>query len=416
MKQPNPSQAWELHDQHSAEILRLRHFMEMAEGFSLMIAEYTLPHYRDAVIQHIQHFEGSHATYKPEREQPFEQFETTLSQLCKTHSLVQVIDTESWLETPKIGAYTALNYHRERYSTHWPCLVIFWLTPPLIQQFAQQAPDLWAWRTAVLSFALPQETAPQIHQDTLFLGAAAAQQSQQRLKQIDTFLAQQLTPCASNCSLLKEAAEISRQLGELGQSMHYATQALKTAQTFNDRRSEAFAQGLIADIFEQRGELDNALTIRRDKALPVYEQLGDVRSKAMTMGKIADILQARGQWDEALRIRQEEQLPVYEQLGDVRSKAVTMGEIADILQARGQLDEALRIMEKEALPVYEQLGDVRSLLVGRTHMALLLWQMHGTDKQEQVQALLHESLNAAERLNIPEAETIKGILHKLNLS
>ena len=51
----------------------------------------------------------------------------------------------------------------------------------------------------------------------------------------------------------------------------------------------------------------------------------------MTMGKIADILQARGQLDEALKIRHEEELPVYERLGDVRSRAVTMGKIADIL-------------------------------------------------------------------------------------
>jgi hypothetical protein len=50
------------------------------------------------------------------------------------------------------------------------------------------------------------------------------------------------------------------------------------------------------------------------------------------------VLQARGQLDEALRIRQEEQLPVYERLGDVRAKAITMGKIADVLQARGQED------------------------------------------------------------------------------
>ncbi len=83
------------------------------------------------------------------------------------------------------------------------------------------------------------------------------------------------------------------------------------------------------------------------------------------MGKIADILQARGELDEALRIRREEQLPVYERLGDVRSKAVTMGKIADILQARGELDEALRIRREEQLPVYERLGDVRSKAVTR---------------------------------------------------
>ena len=52
--------------------------------------------------------------------------------------------------------------------------------------------------------------------------------------------------------------------------------------------------------------------------LPVFERLGDVRSRAVTMGQIADILQARGELDEALRIRREEELPVYERLGDVR--------------------------------------------------------------------------------------------------
>jgi hypothetical protein len=57
------------------------------------------------------------------------------------------------------------------------------------------------------------------------------------------------------------------------------------------------------------------------------------------MGQIADVLQARGQLDEALRIRQEEELPVYERLGDVRAKAITMGRIADILQAQGQGDQ-----------------------------------------------------------------------------
>ena len=75
-------------------------------------------------------------------------------------------------------------------------------------------------------------------------------------------------------------------------------------------------------------------------------RLGDVRERAVTMGKIADILQARGELDEALRIRRDEQLPVYERLGDVRERAVTMGNIADILFARGELDEALRILRR----------------------------------------------------------------------
>lgn len=40
------------------------------------------------------------------------------------------------------------------------------------------------------------------------------------------------------------------------------------------------------------------------------------------MGKVADVLQDRGELDEALRIRREEELPVYERLGEVRSKSI----------------------------------------------------------------------------------------------
>jgi tetratricopeptide (TPR) repeat protein len=124
------------------------------------------------------------------------------------------------------------------------------------------------------------------------------------------------------------------------------------------------------------------------------------------MGQIADIFQARGQLDEALRIRREEALPVYERLGDVREKAVTMGQIADIFQARGQLDEALRIRREEALPVYERLGDVRSLLVGRANLAILLMQRGRPQDRPEASRLLSQAHRAARDMQLPEADQI----------
>ena len=113
--------------------------------------------------------------------------------------------------------------------------------------------------------------------------------------------------------------------------------------------------------WQARGELDEALRIRREEELPVYERLGDVRSRAVTLGQIADVLAARGETDEALRIRREEELPVYERLGDVRSRAVTLGKIADVLAARGETDEALRILRDESLPTFRKLDEPRPL-------------------------------------------------------
>ena len=72
----------------------------------------------------------------------------------------------------------------------------------------------------------------------------------------------------------------------------------------------------------------------------MYEKLGDVRSRAVTMGKIADILKARGDLDEALRIRKEEQLPVYEKLGDVRERLITEAQLGQLYVLKGEPERA----------------------------------------------------------------------------
>ena len=115
---------------------------------------------------------------------------------------------------------------------------------------------------------------------------------------------------------------------------------------------------------------------------------------------------------EALRIRREEELPVYEQLDDVRSRAVTLGKIADILYQRGELDEALRIRREDVLPVFEQLGDVRSLLIGRTNLAVTLLQKDATANGAEIRALLCTALTDAKRLELPEAQSIADIIEE----
>ena len=123
-------------------------------------------------------------------------------------------------------------------------------------------------------------------------------------------------------------------------------------------------------------------------------------------------MQARGQLDEALKIRTDEELPVYERLGEVRSRARTMGKIADILQACGQLDEALKIRTDEELPAYERLGDVRSLLVGRANLAIGLLQRGADGDRDEAGRLLSLALVDAQRLGLPEARQIDQILEQ----
>ncbi|MEU4475258.1 CHAT domain-containing protein, partial [Micromonospora sp. NPDC023888] len=87
--------------------------------------------------------------------------------------------------------------------------------------------------------------------------------------------------------------------------LHHAEQLLQQARQLftaaGSEREAATCRGTLADIHFQRGDYDEALRIRREVELPVYDRLGDTRSTAITWGKIADILYQRGDYDEALR-------------------------------------------------------------------------------------------------------------------
>jgi tetratricopeptide (TPR) repeat protein len=165
-------------------------------------------------------------------------------------------------------------------------------------------------------------------------------------------------------------ADVFDARGDLDEALRIRREEeLPAQERLRDARAIAMTKGKIADALQHRGELEEALRIRREEQLPAYERFGDERSIAMTRGKIAGILHRRGELDEALRIHREEELPVYERLGELREKAATMGHIADIHEIRGELDEALRIRRVEQLPIYERIGDVRSRAVAMGNIA-----------------------------------------------
>jgi CHAT domain/AAA ATPase domain len=98
--------------------------------------------------------------------------------------------------------------------------------------------------------------------------------------------------------------------------------ALETARAAGDTPDPLDAGHLL---FEQakrlvtRGE-PNAARRLFEEAAELADLAGSEISVAVARGEIADILAGRGELDEALRIRREEQLPVYERLGEVRAR------------------------------------------------------------------------------------------------
>ncbi|MEZ6061276.1 MAG: tetratricopeptide repeat protein [Planctomycetaceae bacterium] len=362
------------HQPHNADetFLALSRAIQRADGFTLLIVvcnepvqQWELLHQLDAVLAE----PALRVSVPTDCDDVLPVVESSLPN-DRAVSAVIVTELAAGIrsESPQDAKLQALNHRREEWRAQVPFPVVFWIPEYLLQPLALQAPDFLDWRSGTFLFLKPLATARDYRTGTSDHSPEVWRLTQserlQRMEQLRELLAalsgrsdHPRDPAAIRWLL--ELAAHHQQLGQLQECVEIARDQVLPNVPSDDARNRAYACSLIADVLQARGELDEALRIRREEQLPVYERLGDVRAKAVTQGKIADVLQARGELDEALRIRREEELPVYERLGDVRSKAVTQGQIADVLQARGELDEALRIRREEQLPVYERLGDVR---------------------------------------------------------
>ena len=155
-----------------------------------------------------------------------------------------------------------------------------------------------------------------------------------------------------------------------------------------------------------RGEPERALA-PFERAAHDLGRAGDERGVAVTRGEIADVFYHRGDLDEALRIRREEELPVYERLGDVRERAITWGRIAHIAAAQGDLDTAVELQERR-LEANRGLGNLDGI-------AAALWDLASIDLQrENFEAALPrvaEAYGLLARLGRAEGLAVVGSVH-----
>jgi tetratricopeptide (TPR) repeat protein len=165
-------------------------------------------------------------------------------------------------------------------------------------------------------------------------------------------------------------ADVLHARGQIDEALEIRrTKQLPFYERVGDVRAIADTWAVIADMLYDRGQLDATVEILGSKVVPLYERLGDLRSIALAWGRIGDVLSARGRADQSLEIRRHKELPIYERLGDVRAAAVTWGQIADVLCLRGKLDECLKIRMNKELPLYEGLGDARSAAIAWGNVA-----------------------------------------------
>ena len=361
---------WPLRSEHSGAFLRLQRLLEGRQSFTLCFLIYSDSFYRDQAASFLEERMGARVrvSIDPDTSIGTEDLFERLNAAPRSGP-AQLVGLDQWPEGID-NLLTRLNYRREALAERCKRPLLFWVLSRDLNEVTTKAADLWAWRSGVFDFTLPASTSLEpLHRSRLDQSVADLPRRRARMEELQQYLEDRPSLRPIDVDLLLELGDLRRGLGDLAQAEEAYSGAEQALSDMDDRRRWAITRGRIADILEVRGQLDEALRIRTEEALPVFKELDDVRALAITRGRIADILEVRGQLDEALRIRTEEEIPVYEKLGDVRAIAVTQSKIADVFQIRGQLDEALRIRKEEQLPVFEELGDVRSIAITQGRIA-----------------------------------------------
>jgi tetratricopeptide (TPR) repeat protein len=368
----------------------------VGRGFKLALIEVASPRRRDALVA------WTFASYPQACRVSLDQAEQTalipfLKRAClETEGGAQVLLLTRLDEAQdRIKLCTRLNSQRDELTRAFPMPWVLMVHPSAAQELQQYAPDfsdlVWLWQREQPGEA-PDEGAEREE-----AGEAPGEGAER----------EEADEAPGERTIGEDADEALGELTISGEA--------EVLSKLVDSRARATVLRKIAGILEARGQVDEALRLRVEEVLPIYEDLGDERSRAVTISRIASTLEARGQLDEALRLRQEA-LPVFEAIGDVRSRTITLGKIANLLAARGQLDLAVRVREREELPIYERLGARRSLLVGRTNLALLYLRRGHPGDRDVAAELLRLALEAAEDLGVPEADRIRKIQRQAGLA
>ena len=144
---------------------------------------------------------------------------------------------------------------------------------------------------------------------------------------------------------LGKVADVLAARGELDEALRInREEVLPVFERLGDVREHAVALGKIAHIQIATGDVDAGILLL-NQAIELVKPMGAVRDVAVFRGIIAHVLEARGELDEALRVRREEEMPVYERLSDVQCMVITHVNIAMLLLKRGREEDHTEAQE-----------------------------------------------------------------------
>lgn len=348
-------------DHHSADFGRLRRLLQRPGHFQLVIAQFNDPRYRDDIIAAVSPTDsgntGGAAVWSLPEQPDLLALQTGLPERTRQVSALHLVGLDHWLAVSPGPVLQGFNERREGIAAGARLTIVLWLAPEQVRPFAEQAPDLWAWRAAVLDFSLePQERLAiewEPLRDRTLPDAATARR---RLATIDAYL-QNAPAIQSTADLQLEAASLHYVLADWDGARRRTQDALSRYREMGNEWGAVAALDTIAELLETLGQLDGALRIRLEEQLPLVTDLGDRQEEVAALNRIGVILLKCGQSNRALRYLHRA-LRLAREIGDRRGEGSILGDIGNACAYQGKQQTAITFYE-QALEVSRQIGDLR---------------------------------------------------------
>ncbi|MCK4763423.1 MAG: hypothetical protein KAW12_14585 [Candidatus Aminicenantes bacterium] len=149
-----------IYNSQKEQLENLKKAISLGKRFSLLIAAFNDVKYRDRLIGEIDRVFGESITLEIRKKSfpGFAAFENHIGSLSKRFPVIHIVNNgERFYKDTWPVFFKGLNYHRGKIAGENRVSIILWMLPEDVKDFALNAADMWAWRSGVFNFELPEQ-------------------------------------------------------------------------------------------------------------------------------------------------------------------------------------------------------------------------------------------------------------------
>jgi len=400
------------------ELKALKKALLAENRFNLIVAEYNSFDVQKQIIEELSKLNKTNCVFDIAKNNcaDLAAFETALAAHAGTSNVVHIINLHhSRSNEERIEFTQLLNNHRERIAQLAPANIVFWILEMYVKDFIIHAPDFWAWKTTLISFATPIESG-NLHFSVLSpdITALDTVNVRARIKNLIEELKKPARKLKPNDTLFQELVSFLKKIRQYRDAIGYLDNELKQfvtevecivkrlAKKQNiEPKDLATSYNNLSQIYSALGDLQKALEFQL-KDVEISEKVLDAKHPdlAASYNNISQIYLALGDLQKALEF-QLKAIEICEKVLDTNhpNLATSYNNISLIYSDLGDLQKALEFQLKD-VEISEKVLDTNhpNLAASYNNLAALY---HKLNEKKQAQSYIEHAIEILE-YNFPK--------------